>query len=181
MWPLAPAAPILFSRLLWAAIACGALSSAGLAAGVTVTVTLADKGPGTFDAMTDSVPLGMAAAPRSLMADALTHADVSITIDKTGVPAGEITFKVWNRSADFAHEMLLVPVANSTTALPYDVDAMQVIEAQAGILGEVPELEPGDFGTLHLLLPAGQYVLICNLPGHYMMGMWTLFSVTASP
>jgi uncharacterized cupredoxin-like copper-binding protein len=44
-------------------------------------------------------------------------------------------------------------------------------------MGEVSELDPGKSGSLTLTLDAGTYMLFCNLPGHYMAGMWTFVTV----
>ena len=44
-------------------------------------------------------------------------------------------------------------------------------------LGEVSELDPGKSGTLTLKLDPGTYMLFCNIPGHYMAGMWTTVTV----
>jgi uncharacterized cupredoxin-like copper-binding protein len=38
-------------------------------------------------------------------------------------------------------------------------------------LGEVPELDPGKSGRLALRLSRGKYLLLCNVPGHFQLGM----------
>jgi uncharacterized cupredoxin-like copper-binding protein len=52
-----------------------------------------------------------------------------------------------------------------------------VDEDAAGHLGEVSELDPGASGTLTIDLKPGKYVLFCNLPAHFMNGMWTEITV----
>ncbi len=42
----------------------------------------------------------------------------------------------------------------------------------------MPETEPGESGQVTLHLNPGTYILFCNIPGHYAMGMWTLLKVT---
>ena len=44
---------------------------------------------------------------------------------------------------------------------------------EVGTEGEVPDVEPGAGGKLTVTLPAGKYVLLCNLPGHFAGGMYT--------
>ena len=39
-------------------------------------------------------------------------------------------------------------------------------------------VELGKTQTYHIALPAGNYVLVCNLPGHYKAGMVAAFEVT---
>lgn len=69
------------------------------------------------------------------------------------------------------------PINNDRAGLPYNKAENKVIEDDAGHLGEVAELEPGQNGALTLTLKPGQYILYCNIPGHYALGMWTLFTV----
>jgi uncharacterized cupredoxin-like copper-binding protein len=52
-----------------------------------------------------------------------------------------------------------------------------VNEDAAGHLGEVSELDPGQSGSLSMKLDPGTYMLFCNVPGHYMAGMWTTITV----
>ena len=75
------------------------------------------------------------------------------------------------------HEMVISPVKEMHTPLPYDKVGNKVDEDAAGHLGEVAELEPGEKGALKLTLKPGSYILYCNVPGHYALGMWTLLTV----
>lgn len=93
--------------------------------------------------------------------------------------AGDIKFEVTNDSKDLVHEMVVGPVADVSKPLPYDKALMKVNEDAAGHLGEVAELEPGQTGALRLPLKPGKYILYCNIPGHYALGMWTVFTVTS--
>jgi len=42
----------------------------------------------------------------------------------------------------------------------------------------VSELAPGKSGVLRIALKPGKYILYCNAPGHYALGMWTEITVT---
>ncbi len=137
-----------------------------------VHVSLWDKGESSMDAFGDGPPMGMA------MAADKTKATMGITPDVTTVKAGEITLIATNDSKDFIHEMVVAPVADPSTPLPYDKDEGAVDEEAAGAIGEVSETDPGDSGQVTLHLKPGTYVLFCNVPGHYAMGMWTLLTVT---
>lgn len=99
---------------------------------------------------------------------------MGITVSKPAVAAGEVTFNVKNDSADMVHEMVVIPIANTTDRLPFiDAEGM-VDEDKAGAIGEVSELDPGASGSVTLDLKPGLYALICNVPGHYEAGMWTI-------
>ena len=94
------------------------------------------------------------------------------------VRAGKVKFIVSNKSGDTVHEMIVAPVADPTKPLDYVQAEDRVNEEAAGHLGEVSELEPGKSWTLEVDLKPGTYILYCNIPKHYMAGMWTLLTVT---
>jgi len=163
-----------FNRKL-ATLAIGlalALTGAAQAASVsTVKVTLWDKGP---DSATpdDAHPMGFGSG-----AD-MTMAMLGITTDVTAVPAGTITFDVTNNSKDILHEMILSPVPADGAPLPYIASDYKVDEDAASHLGEVSELDPGKGGKLTVDLVPGRYILFCNIPAHFVGGMWTVITVT---
>lgn len=108
----------------------------------------------------------------------MAKASMGFKLDVSTAPAGEITFTGVNDSKDIEHEMILAPLPADGSPLPYDESSGRVDEDAAGALGEISELQPGEKGTLTLHLKAGDYILFCNIPAHYMAGMWTLFTVT---
>lgn len=140
-------------------------SNTAMAAG-TVDVTLWDN-PGMAMAM--NMGPGMGGDP--------AMAAMGITATVTGVTAGDVTFNVTNTSTLMPHEMVVIPIASADAIPPYDATAVAVDEDAAGALGEVEELPPGGTGSVTLNLPAGTYMLICNVPGHYAAGMWLVITV----
>ena len=144
-------------------------ASGSALADATVKVSLWDKG-GTMD-MTKSMGLGMG------MHGKMKMAVMGIKTDKKTVPAGKVTFKVSNASKDVIHEMLVSPVATEDSVLAFVDAENRVDEDKSGDLGEVSELDPGKSGSLTLDLNPGFYILFCNVPGHYMAGMWTVLTV----
>lgn len=48
----------------------------------------------------------------------------------------------------------------------------------AGHLGEVSDLEPSKSGALTIDLAAGDCIVQCNNPGHFISRMWSLLTVT---
>ena len=102
---------------------------------------------------------------------------MSIDIDTASVKAGEVTFDVTNWSRTLVHEMLVVAVDNPDARLPYDADDQRVIEEKIKSLGETEEMQPGASKDVTLDLKPGTYLLVCNLPGHYAAGMWTVLTV----
>lgn len=103
---------------------------------------------------------------------------MAIRTDAGTVEAGKVTFAVTNRSTNLMHEMLVVAVANPDVQLPYDRDEQRINEDRIKSLGETEEMMPGASKDLTLDLKPGTYLLVCNLPGHYAAGMWTVLTVT---
>jgi uncharacterized cupredoxin-like copper-binding protein len=135
----------------------------------TVKVSLWDKG-GDMD-MSKMMGMGMG------MHGNMKMAMMGIDIDKKSVPAGKVTFEVTNASKETQHEMLVAPVASEDTILPFVENENRVDEEKSGDLGEVSELDPAKSGSLTIDLKPGLYILYCNVPAHYMMGMWTVVKV----
>ena len=102
---------------------------------------------------------------------------MSIHIDKPTVKSGTVLFDVTNWSRSVLHEMLIVSVDNQTAPLPYDYAQAQVPEEQVKLLGEAEDLQPNASKMLEVALDPGSYLLVCNVPGHYAVGMVVPFSV----
>jgi uncharacterized cupredoxin-like copper-binding protein len=140
-----------------------------------VKVFLWDMGSGSMDKIDQVKGMGMAMSGRPDRA----HATMGVTTDLPSIKAGDVTFEVTNTSRDMIHEMIVMPMASGEKEVPYNADDMRIDEDAAGAIGEVSELDPGTSGKLTLRLKPGEYMLVCNLPGHYVLGMWTHFKVTA--
>lgn len=104
-------------------------------------------------------------------------ANMGISLDTQQVASGPVTFNVLNTSADFVHEMVVAPLKSPDEMLPYDEGNAKVDENAAGHVGEVAELDPGKSRSVTLDLSPGAYILYCDIPGHYMAGMWTILNV----
>ena len=153
-------------------VLAGSLAGAALA-DTTIKVSLWDKGA-------DSVVMDdahMAMMGKMDMAN-MSSGTMGITLDQTTVPAGKVTFDVTNDSKDIIHEMMVSPVTQGEDALPYIKDENRVDEEAAGHLGEVSELDPSKGGSLTVELTPGDYIVYCNIPGHFVDGMWVMLKVT---
>lgn len=146
-----------------------ALATPGFA-GTTINVKLWDNG-GTMD-MSKGMGLGIG------MHGDMKTAIMGVDIDKKTVKAGVVTFAVKNASKETVHELIVSPINNADETLPYLNNESRVDEEHGSHLGEVSELNAGASGALTISLKPGMYALFCNIPNHYMDGMWTLLEVT---
>jgi uncharacterized cupredoxin-like copper-binding protein len=145
------------------------MSGPSQAAGTVVTVSLWDKGA-NMEMATD---LGFPATGKDM-----SKVTMGVALSTETVKAGEVTFEVLNSSKDTVHEVIIARLKDVTTPLAYLASDSKVDEEKGeDHLGEVSELDPGKTGALRLELKPGHYLLFCNIPGHYMAGMWTLLTV----
>jgi len=103
--------------------------------------------------------------------------DFSIVPEVSSVGAGPVTFAATNEGPS-EHELVVLASDLAPDALP--VEGGKVDEEGSGIemVGEIEEFEAGEEGSATFDLAAGNYVLICNIPGHYEAGMVVAFEVT---
>jgi uncharacterized cupredoxin-like copper-binding protein len=154
-------------------IAGGAIITSALVtsanADALVRVSLIDK-TGEVD-LSKSMGLGMG------MHGDMNSAGMAINASPKVVPRGKIRFDVTNLASRFVHEVIIAPVADENQQLTYDATKNKVDEETIKTLGQVAEIEPNKSASLTLELKPGKYVLYCNLPGHFMAGMWTVVEV----
>ena len=86
------------------------------------------------------------------------------------VVAGPVTFIVRN-SGTVEHELVLVRGAGKL-----QVKSFKAIEAGRD-LGEVEEILPGKSKRFTVTLTPGKYTLLCNISGHYQLGMHSVLTV----
>ncbi|OFW72944.1 MAG: hypothetical protein A2Y55_08235 [Actinobacteria bacterium RBG_16_68_12] len=86
---------------------------------------------------------------------------------------GAVAFAVKN-VGKVDHELVVL----KTNVAPSKLPVKKGKAAEPGRVGRVGPIKPGASRTLTLTLRAGKYVLLCNLPGHYLAGQRIGFRVT---
>ena len=103
-------------------------------------------------------------------------ADTKITVNVPSIKAGKIKIGVRNLGTmEHSFEVL-------KTDLPPDklpVDGASAKAKEDGKAGEIPSIPAGKSAAVTLDLTPGKYVFICNIAGHYQIGMHTGFTVEA--
>jgi uncharacterized cupredoxin-like copper-binding protein len=103
--------------------------------------------------------------------------EFKIDLGANSAAAGSVSFDLKNDGTT-THEFVVFRTDLAPDKLPLSEDGTEVDEEGEGItaVDEVEDLEPGTTGNLTVDLPAGHYVLICNLPAHYTSGMHAEFT-----
>ena len=153
-----------------------ALAASSVFADTTIQVTLWDRGASSL--MMDDAHMAMMGKMDMAKMAMMPMAMMGITLDQPRVPAGKVTFEAVNDSQDIIHEMLVASVPEGATELPYIADENRVDEGEARYLGEISELDVSQSGALTIDMAPGIYIVFCNVPGHFISGMWTLLTVT---
>ena len=100
--------------------------------------------------------------------------DYKLTVNMPSVKAG--TYKIGVRNlAIMEHSFEVLK-----TDLPHDkipVDGASAKAKEDGKVGEIPSIAAGKSAAVTLDLVPGKYVLICNVAGHYQLGMHIAFTV----
>ncbi len=91
-----------------------------------------------------------------------------------------MTFDVTNEGPS-AHEFWLYRTDLPPDGLPVDPALGRVNEFGPGydvLVFTFDDIAPGETRTIEQALDAGHYVVICNVPGHYLRGMRAAFTVS---
>jgi uncharacterized cupredoxin-like copper-binding protein len=104
--------------------------------------------------------------------------DFKVQPDVAVVPAGTVSFRILNQGPT-SHEFIVVRTDRDPDKLPLQRDGLTVNEEAPGIdlVDEAEGLDIDDHRTLVLDLAAGNYVMYCNLEGHYLGGMHATLTV----
>jgi uncharacterized cupredoxin-like copper-binding protein len=102
--------------------------------------------------------------------------DYKITVNVPSVKAGKIKIGVRNLAA-MEHSFQVLKTDLAPDKLP--VDQATAKAKEDGKVGEIASLPAGKSGSVTVDLVPGKYAFICNVAGHYQLGMHTGFTVDA--
>lgn len=104
-----------------------------------------------------------------------TLTDTAIKLDQPSAAAGTVTFKVVN-AGTVVHSLVLLKTDVPHDKIPPDPkDASRA--DQTGAVRETGQIPVGQTRELSAKLAPGSYVLVCNEPAHYIVGMHIGFTV----
>ena len=116
-------------------------------------------------------PLSTGEAVTSKPLVAVQVDEFSVFPGTQGAPKGKVRFVVTNIGT-VEHEFVVLKTARPAGNLLKGQEA-----DEAGNVGEIGGIPPGQARTVNLILKPGHYSLICNLPGHYKTGQFADFYV----
>jgi len=102
--------------------------------------------------------------------------DYKITVNVPSVKAGKIKIGVRNLAA-MEHSFQVLKTDLLPDKLP--VDGASAKAKEDGKVGDIPSIPAGKSASVTVDLVPGKYVFICNVAGHYQLGMHTGFTVEA--
>ena len=94
--------------------------------------------------------------------------DFKVASDHPTIAAGHVVVGIRNH-ASMAHELKVIKTDLAPDQLP--VDGATAKAKEDGKVGELLNIAGGASRKLVLELTPGKYVLICNVAGHYQLGM----------
>jgi uncharacterized cupredoxin-like copper-binding protein len=101
-----------------------------------------------------------------------TESDFTINLSASHVAAGPFALVATNHGPS-AHELVVFRTTLALNKLPLGADGNVVEGSQelVKVADSGTNIAPGRSRTLYTVLTPGTYVFICNLPGHYRLGM----------
>ena len=101
-----------------------------------------------------------------------TESDFTIHLSASHVAAGPFALVASNRGPS-AHELVVFRTSLAPNKLPLGADGNVVEDSPqlVKVADSGTNVAPGQSRTLYTVLSPGNYVFVCNLPGHYRFGM----------
>lgn len=151
-----------------ALVFAGALGVAGCGSSSSSSSSSADTASAPATTTTAAAPVS---GSTTIVMDDYTFDPQDLT-----ATAGKLKVTAPNKGA-LVHELLLAKAGVPADSLPINA-AGDVVESKVkGSVGEIPEVDPGKSGSKTFDLTPGDYVMYCNVAGHYKLKMYGTLTV----
>ncbi|MBM3139907.1 MAG: hypothetical protein FJZ92_06755 [Chloroflexi bacterium] len=104
----------------------------------------------------------------------VTLSEWKLAADPRAVAPGKVSFHVKNTGSQ-PHELVVYKSAAAADKLA--LSGATVDEKKVAPLGRTATFDAGKSAELAVELSAGRYLLVCNIAGHYQLGMYAEFTV----
>ncbi len=158
----------------WQVAMIGAVAVAALTGGA-VWAAVHEEGEGTLVETPIETPADGTPAPAGSVLVSLQDPNWAIEVSPASASAPE-TLSVSN-DGGLIHNLRVVFTDLPVDELPLDDTGFMVNEDEVNVVASVAELVGGESKDVAVSLESGNYVLICNIVGHYGAGMYAAFTV----
>jgi uncharacterized cupredoxin-like copper-binding protein len=107
----------------------------------------------------------------------VTEREYQIALEDANVEEGSVTFKVKNEG-EMTHEFVVVKTDLKGDQLPQKEGVVDEDSSQLEVVDEIEDVAAGKTESLTADMSPGHYVLLCNISGHYQLGMHSDFEVS---
>jgi uncharacterized cupredoxin-like copper-binding protein len=122
--------------------------------------------------------IGACGGPAPASEVSATLSDFGIEVSTSSVAAGSTRFAIQNEGAVIHEiEVFTLPGGVDGAQLPVANNEADTGAAGLSLIDEVEDIAPATGGSLTVSLAPGRYLLICNLPTHYELGMHQTLTV----
>lgn len=122
-------------------------------------------------ALAAGIPLALAATAKTPVK--VTEKEFKVTPVPVKAPPGFVNFKVKNTGA-LKHEFIVLKSKVAAGKLPVKNNKAVLV---GKVYGKIAPFGSGKTRALVVKLPAGKYILLCNVPAHYKAGQRAAFTV----
>ena len=168
------------------ALAAGSTVAVAAASGAFRSASVAPSGQCSAPALPGTVvDVELANMGGPMMMGGAIGGMMRVLTSRQRAPAGTVSLRVANVGS-LVHELVVLPLAAGEQVGSRAVGSDGKV-SEADSVGEASNtcgagagdgIDPGAIGWVTHDLPRGDYELVCNLPGHYASGMYTLLRVT---
>ena len=145
---------------------------------VAAVFTVAMAGCSSSSSSTSASAGGTTASPGGSGATVnATEKDFAIALDQSSAPSGGVTFSVTNQGPS-KHEFVVFKTDLPADKLPVKNGQVNEDSKQLDHIDEQEDIATGSTSDLSVTLDPGSYVVICNIPGHYLQGMYAGLTVS---
>lgn len=96
--------------------------------------------------------------------------DNTIRLSRPSIESGPITLTVKNTGM-VMHSLVVLKTNLAADKIPFDATDQTKADERGKVGGTTSQLQPGQSAEVKLDLGAGKYVVLCNEPAHYQIGM----------
>ncbi|MEO9255152.1 MAG: sulfocyanin-like copper-binding protein [Tepidiformaceae bacterium] len=170
------------------AVACGDDDSNATKTASHAATAVVTNAQGAASAVASSVQGAASAVSGSATASSsgqeteikATEKDFSITLGTQATSGHKVEFKIHN-DGPTTHEFVVFKTDLAEDKMPLNSDGTGVQEDAPSVthIDEKEDIQAGDDESLDIDdLAPGHYVIICNIPGHYQLGMHAALTVS---